>query len=53
MKWLIKLIDWFLRETLWRRYYKRVTFDEKKQLVVVDVWFAMLGLQVTKVLVAI
>ena len=29
MKWLVKIVDWFLRETWWRRYYKRVTLDEK------------------------
>ena len=29
MQYLIKLIDLLLRETWWRRYYKRVTLDEK------------------------
>lgn len=29
MEWLVKIIDWFLRETWWRRYYKRITLDEK------------------------
>ena len=29
MEWLVMLRDWFLRETWWRRYYKRVTLDEK------------------------
>jgi hypothetical protein len=29
MEWLIKMIDWFQRETWWRRYYKRITLDEK------------------------
>lgn len=29
MKWLVKMVDWFQRETWWRRYYKRVTLDEK------------------------
>lgn len=29
MKRLVKIIDWFQRETCWRRYYKRVTLDEK------------------------
>ena len=28
MEWLVKMIDWVLRETWWRRYYKRVTLDE-------------------------
>lgn len=29
MEWLVKMVDWFLRETWWRRYYKRITLDEK------------------------
>lgn len=29
MEWLIKIVDFFLREIWWRRYYKRVTIDEK------------------------
>lgn len=29
MKWIFKLVEWFLRETWWRRYYKRITLDEK------------------------
>lgn len=29
MKWLIKLFDFIERETWWRRYYKRVTLEEK------------------------
>lgn len=29
MKWLVNIVDWFLRETWWRRYYKRITLDEK------------------------
>lgn len=29
MKLLAKIVDWFLRETWWRHYYKRVTLDEK------------------------
>ena len=29
MKWLVKMVDGFLRETWWRRYYKRITLDEK------------------------
>ena len=29
MKCLIKLINCVLRETWWRRYYKRVTLDDK------------------------
>ncbi len=29
MELLVKMIDWFQRETWWRRYYKRVTLDDK------------------------
>lgn len=29
MKLLIKITNWIKKETWWRRYYKRVTLDEK------------------------
>lgn len=32
MEWIVKMIDWFLRETWWQRHYKRVTLDEKNSL---------------------
>lgn len=53
MKWLVKMVDWFLRETWWRRYYNRITLDEKKQHGAAGVWFVMLELQVIKVLAVI
>ena len=27
MKWLVKIVDWFLRETWWRRHYRRITLS--------------------------
>lgn len=29
MKWIVKLVEWILRETWWRRDFKRIILDEK------------------------